>query len=452
MKKLYGVLLICLLTFYLTTPADAGVLGDINGDGHVDLTEALYGLRIASGLHPNIPDSCVITGYGDWLTGQDYNLCDVVFLDGSFYICSQAHTSTSQNTPPNDTYWAILALKGDPGPTGPTGSSGSTGPQGPPGVCHPVPLDTFSTNADIYLLPCRITISDSPIGQGGQFFGSVLMNESMGALPDGYPTRGLSFVITLGWPMEDSIDIKELQSNLNEFDEVIIETYVSGLLADPYAALVHGRWILSHVFPNNIMYRCAINPDTQSTYVTETITLTAFDTIKETPVSDQIITLSNKNEPATEIAFATIDVAEADSSPWRCDPPEPGQEIIRRKISFFDLQYNVPLDEHGSPTSKQEITLVVNKRLYSYRDEPDFTYSCVDRSYLHWSGSGDGGNVGNIVLKGWEDSDATLSVFEISFPIPLPPVSYNVYQVETGRYETFTAYGWRTVPYQPPES
>lgn len=169
MKKLSGALFVCFLSFLFPLTVAAGVLGDLNGDGHVDITEALYALQIASGHHPGLPDSCAITGYGDWTAGQNYNACDVVFLDGSFYICSQSHLSSAANNPPNDTYWANLALKGDTGPPGPSGSSGAQGPQGPPGVCHHVPLDTESTFPGISQLPCRVTI-DVP---NGQFFGSV---------------------------------------------------------------------------------------------------------------------------------------------------------------------------------------------------------------------------------------------------------------------------------------
>jgi hypothetical protein len=57
---------------------------------------------------------------GAWNSGTSYNVSDGVSLDGSSYICIQAHTN---QTPPNATYWNILASKGDTG----TGGGGGSG-------------------------------------------------------------------------------------------------------------------------------------------------------------------------------------------------------------------------------------------------------------------------------------------------------------------------------------
>ena len=91
--KLFSVILfisgMCIHTL------SAGIIGDISGDGQVDLTEAIYALQIESGVNPNIPINCIITGRGDWEVGKYYNKCDVVNHDGSYYICTQSHTATS---------------------------------------------------------------------------------------------------------------------------------------------------------------------------------------------------------------------------------------------------------------------------------------------------------------------------------------------------------------------
>lgn len=49
---------------------------------------------------------------GAWDSGTDYAVNDVVTLNGSSYICVSGHTN---HTPPNTTYWQVLAAKGDPG-------------------------------------------------------------------------------------------------------------------------------------------------------------------------------------------------------------------------------------------------------------------------------------------------------------------------------------------------
>lgn len=56
---------------------------------------------------------------GAWDSGTEYAVNDVVTLNGSSYICVSGHTN---HTPPNTTYWQVLASKGDPGGTGPTGA------------------------------------------------------------------------------------------------------------------------------------------------------------------------------------------------------------------------------------------------------------------------------------------------------------------------------------------
>ncbi len=59
--------------------------------------------------------------------GTSYKKFDVVTSAGSSYIYINATPSTG-NAPPNATYWAVLASKGDPGANG---SPGATGAQGP---------------------------------------------------------------------------------------------------------------------------------------------------------------------------------------------------------------------------------------------------------------------------------------------------------------------------------
>jgi len=120
-----------------TSISFAGIVGDTNGDRVVDITEALYTLKIAAGNIPILPDYCAITGHGLWKVEKSYQTCDVVQYDSSFYICIQNHTSSALNSPSNESVWAILALRGDTGLTGPQGIKGDTGAQGPKGDTGP---------------------------------------------------------------------------------------------------------------------------------------------------------------------------------------------------------------------------------------------------------------------------------------------------------------------------
>jgi hypothetical protein len=61
---------------------------------------------------------------GAWSGATAYIVGDGVSSGGSSYICILAHTN---QTPPNATYWGVIASKGDTGATGPTGATGATG-------------------------------------------------------------------------------------------------------------------------------------------------------------------------------------------------------------------------------------------------------------------------------------------------------------------------------------
>jgi hypothetical protein len=94
MGKHTGAMFLIVFFFSPLGAATAGILGDINNDGRVDLQEALYALRIAAGVQPDIPVSRAVVGKGDWTLGESYTPCDVVKHEGSFYICTQGHVST----------------------------------------------------------------------------------------------------------------------------------------------------------------------------------------------------------------------------------------------------------------------------------------------------------------------------------------------------------------------
>ncbi len=75
---------------------------------------------------------------GTWISDRSYvnndTQIDVVYHNGSSYFCKSSHTSSALNTPPNDTYWGLMALKGEKGDQGEQGPQGVQGDQGPQGI------------------------------------------------------------------------------------------------------------------------------------------------------------------------------------------------------------------------------------------------------------------------------------------------------------------------------
>lgn len=96
------VFLLCCFVIAMSTESSAAVIGDINQDGKIDLMESVYALQVSSGLYPELPDSCVLTGMGSWEDATVYNLCDVVEFGGVFYACTFQHTSRLSVLEPPD--------------------------------------------------------------------------------------------------------------------------------------------------------------------------------------------------------------------------------------------------------------------------------------------------------------------------------------------------------------
>ena len=166
MKKLFiqSLAMAAIVSLYFYS-ANAAVVGDINGDGHIDLTEAVYALRVSAGAYSDLDTSCVLSGLGAWNTGVEYNECDVVTYSGMTYACTSAHTSSDFTSETSN--WVLLTTtgpqgppgaqgiqgeKGDPGDIGPQGlqgekgDQGATGPQGVQGI-QGIKGDTGATGA-----------------------------------------------------------------------------------------------------------------------------------------------------------------------------------------------------------------------------------------------------------------------------------------------------------------
>ena len=80
---------------------------------------------------------------GAWSSSTAYVPYEIVSLGGSSYICILANTN---ETPPNSTYWSVIAQQGATGSTGSTGSTGPTGPAGSTGAAGPT-----GTRGSLYL-------------------------------------------------------------------------------------------------------------------------------------------------------------------------------------------------------------------------------------------------------------------------------------------------------------
>jgi hypothetical protein len=90
--------------------AYSGTVGDINNDGKVDLTEAIYALQVASGGYPSIKPSCQLVGKGSWSAGTDYQECDVVTTSDKSYACTNSHTS-SVDFSIDSANWQLLSIQ-----------------------------------------------------------------------------------------------------------------------------------------------------------------------------------------------------------------------------------------------------------------------------------------------------------------------------------------------------
>jgi hypothetical protein len=109
--KELSIILFCLICF--SGISGAGVTGDINGDGKVDMNEAIFVLQSAAGKYSNQDPSCALTGKGSWQSGTSYLECDVIEYDDLYYICIDSHTSSSTSSPSNTSYWEVLTLAKD---------------------------------------------------------------------------------------------------------------------------------------------------------------------------------------------------------------------------------------------------------------------------------------------------------------------------------------------------
>jgi len=76
-----------------------------------------------------------MTWAGEWSPSTNYVANQVVYYEGSAYVCIQGNSNLRPDL--NTTQWTLMVQKGDTGATGATGAAGATGEKGPVGDTGP---------------------------------------------------------------------------------------------------------------------------------------------------------------------------------------------------------------------------------------------------------------------------------------------------------------------------
>ena len=169
-------------TFYSTTTPTAEAIGDLwynsstnllkrwNGSAWLDVsnnytntnqltdgaglgTTAVWNNITGTGKPQD--DATRNVSRGAWATSTSYVVGDIVSYNGSSYTCILAHTSSGANTPPNATYWNLLAQSGSTPTRSPqTVQITAIGTSGTIGVGL---ADTESVPAEAYLNYINLT-------------------------------------------------------------------------------------------------------------------------------------------------------------------------------------------------------------------------------------------------------------------------------------------------------
>lgn len=156
MKRIFTVLVATAMLYPLS--ASSAIQGDINDDGRIDASEAIFALQVTAGLYPEVSTSCLLIGKGDWSTSTAYVECDVVSSGGESYVCKTSHTS-SATTPDNDTVnWDLLSLKGDDGEQGIQGKPGYMSPGYFFGLISATPYEDCLINEEGFMCDNRQNI------------------------------------------------------------------------------------------------------------------------------------------------------------------------------------------------------------------------------------------------------------------------------------------------------
>jgi len=135
------------------------------------------------------PGGSSINWLGAWSNATTYAADDAVSYQGSSYLCILGHTNQS---PPNITYWGILAQKGDTGAAGVDGVDGNDGAAG---------ADGADGNTVLYG-----TVDPTTEGVNGNFYINTSTNFIFGPKAAGVWPAGTSLIGPAGSAGTDGAD------------------------------------------------------------------------------------------------------------------------------------------------------------------------------------------------------------------------------------------------------
>jgi len=138
MKKTINIHQFLLYLIFVITLFDYKPLiaSDINHDSKVGIDDAITALQVSAGIKSPLYLPTNFKWRGVWNSNNvEYLVNDVVFFDGSSFICILYHFSNENRLPTNTALWEMLTQKGDRGIQGEKGEKGEKGDIGPQGVC-----------------------------------------------------------------------------------------------------------------------------------------------------------------------------------------------------------------------------------------------------------------------------------------------------------------------------
>ena len=119
MKKFLLFMIVLFVACMVWSDLYARILGDVNGDNKVDMTEAVYALQVSGNIEHEILTTYGMVWKGSWeiSPNENYRKDDIVQHNGSTYICVTNHSPSENNSPPSN-FWNLIALKGEQGEQG----------------------------------------------------------------------------------------------------------------------------------------------------------------------------------------------------------------------------------------------------------------------------------------------------------------------------------------------
>ena len=154
-----------------------------------------------------------MTWAGEWSSSSNYVANQVVYYEGSAYVCIQGNSNLRPDQ--NTTQWTLMVQKGDtgatgatgaagaagakgavgdPGPTGPTGSQGATGPAGPAGATGPQGNDGVASTVTVGSVS-KVTASSAAAVTNSGTSRDAVLNFSIPSGADGVQGAAASIAV-----------------------------------------------------------------------------------------------------------------------------------------------------------------------------------------------------------------------------------------------------------------